>query len=156
MCINWSIFSAFFSLVHLARQRLRYIFGQSTYDIEEYGVVQSTFTDILLDLSRYECDELVQGSLHLLNRLYSSEINMFRKAIQTELLVAQDSKKVFGVVEEELPVMRRLMSIDLGSDQRKQLVVILQKFTDMCILEGDETYPHQQNQKILYNYGGWS
>lgn len=45
------------------------------------------------------------------------------------------------------------MSIDAGSEERAAIIRILQRFTEMCTLGEDETLPHAQNQKILYNYG---
>ena len=45
------------------------------------------------------------------------------------------------------------MAIDAGSAERSSIIRTLQKFTLMCTMGGDETLPHAQNQKILYNYG---
>lgn len=63
--------SFLYSLVQTARERLRFIFSQSAYFFEKPEYIHSeapSFQDILLDLSCYHCDNLVQGSLHLLNR----------------------------------------------------------------------------------------
>ena len=45
-------------------------------------------------MSRYDSDELVQGSLHLLNRYFSAETSLFHSALQTQLLVTKESKEV--------------------------------------------------------------
>ena len=109
--------------------------------------------DILLDLANYDSNALVQDSLHLLNRFYSSEVTLFSKAIQTQLLVTDRSKEVFQEIGELLPTLRRHLSIEIGNKERGEIIDILEKFTDMCVLEEEESEPHAQNQKILYNYG---
>ena len=48
----------------------------------------------MVDMSRYDSDELVQGSLHLLNRYFSAETSLFYSAIQTQLLMTKESKEV--------------------------------------------------------------
>lgn len=141
------------SVVFLARERLKFMFSTSAYCFEHSDYSPKTFPEILLDLSKYECDELVQGSLHLLNRYFSSEISLFSKAIQTQLLVTQQSVKVFEEIEDKLPILRRHMSVDIGEDERAELIRILRTFTKMCSLDEEAHEPHQQNQKILYNFG---
>ncbi len=163
VCLKWTLLCSFTSnpvsgwllsrLVSMARERLKFMFSKSAYFFESPDYSSKPFPDILLDLSRYDSDELVQGSLHLLNRFFSSEISLFDKAIQTQLLVTQQSKTVFKDIEEQLPILRRYMSVDVGEDERAQLIRILRTFTGMCSLEGEEQEPNQQNQKILYNFG---
>lgn len=144
-------------LVQLARDRLRYIFSKSEYFFEESEYTSSSeaalMQNILLDLANYSSDTLVQGSLHLLNRFYSSEVTLFTKAIQTQLLVTDQSKQVFKEIEDLLPTLRRHLSIEIGNKERGEIIDILEKFTAMCVLEEEESEPHAQNQKILYNYG---
>ena len=106
-----------------------------------------------MDLSRYESNELIQGSLHLLDRLYTPEITLFSKAIQTQLLVNEQSKQVFTEIEDLLPTLRRYMSIDAGEIERGGIIRMLNTLTTMCSLEQEEEEPHQQNQRIVYNSG---
>ena len=143
------------SVVQMARERLEYLFSQSAYDFEQQDLKYS-LPDILLDVANYKEDELTQDSLHLLNRYYSTEITLFLKAIQTQLLVTDKSEKVFEEVCELLPVLRRYLSIEVKEKGRAEIVRILKRFTEMCCLEGDEQEPHPQNQKILYNYGEYT
>ena len=91
--------------------------------------------------------------MHLLNRFYSAEVTLFQKAIQTQLLVTEESQRVFTEIKELLPDLRRLLSVDAGESQRKEIIRIINTFTQMCVLQQDDEEPHQQNQKILYNYG---
>ncbi len=138
--------------MHLARERLKFIFSQSAYCFESPDCSPS-FPEMLLDLSQYECDELVQGSLHLLNRFFSSELSLFNKAIQTQLLVTEQSKKIFTEVEELLLTLRRYMNIDAEERERSVIIRVLKSLTRMCFLEEVGELPHRQNQRILYNSG---
>lgn len=135
---------------------MRYIFSKSAYFFEKSDYSSSgkpQMHKILLDLANYSSNALVQGSLHLLNRFYSSEVTLFSKAVQTQLLVTDQSKKVFHDIEELLPVLRRHLSIEIGNKERGEIIDILDKFTEMCVLKDEEGEPHTQNQNILYNYG---
>ena len=96
----------------------------------------------------------IPGHLHTLTtaRYYSSEVTLFEKAIQTQLLIAPKSCEVFNDISEFLPELRRYMSIDVDDSGRAKIIRILRTFTKMCHLD-EEDEPHPQNQKILYNYG---
>lgn len=99
------------SLIQTARDRLEYLFSLTEYYIEKgefKGDIGRTFPGVLLDLANYEDDEIVQESLHLLNRFFSTEISLFQKAIQTQLLVTRESKNVFEQIQDLLPKLRRL------------------------------------------------
>jgi len=140
-------------MLQLARERLKFIFSQSAYFFESPNYTSTSFPDILIDLSCYDSNELVQGSMHLLNRFYSAEVTLFQKAIQTQLLVTEESQRVFTEIKKLLPDLRHLLSVDAGESQRKEIIRIISTFTQMCVLKEDEEEPHQQNQNILYNYG---
>ena len=145
------------SVVQLARDRLKAILFPSAYFFEDPKYLNSTdnksFPDILIDLSKYQSDKLVLGSLHLLNRFYSAEVTLFEKAIQTQLLVTDESRRVFAEIGKLLPTLRHHLSIDSGESQRVEIIHTLNTFTRICLLQDDEEQPHQQNQNILYNYG---
>ena len=85
-------------------------------------------------------------------RYYSSEMTLFEKAIQTQLLIAPKSCEVFRDINKLLPDLRRYMSIDVDDSGRANIIRILRTFTKMCYLDYEDE-PHPQNQKILYNYG---
>ena len=145
------------SVVQLARDRLKAILFLSAYFFEDPKYLNSTdnksFPEILIDLSKYQSEKLVLGSMHLLNRFYSAEVTLFEKAIQTQLLVTDESRRVFAEIEKLLPSLRHHLSIDAGESQRVEIIHTLNTFTKMCSLQEDEEQPHQQNQNILYNYG---
>lgn len=143
-------------LVQVARDRLKSIFSESAYFFENPTYTFAThmpFPDILIDLSSYHSNELVQGSMHLLNQFYSAEEMLFQKAIQTKLLVTDESRRVFTEIRELLTPLRRHLSVNAGESERAEIIHILNTFAGMCVLQEDDEEPHQENQKILYNYG---
>ena len=145
------------SLVQLARRRLKEIFVQSAYFFEKSEYLNSTgnksFPDILIDLSKYQSDELVLGSMRLLNRFYSAEVTLFQKAIQTQLLVTDESQTSFAEIGERLPHLRHHLSVDVGKEEMREIIRTLNRFSHMCSLQEDDQQAHKQNQNILYNYG---
>ena len=145
------------SVVQLARDRLKAILFPSAYFFEDPKYLNSTdnksFPDILIDLSKYQSDKLVLGSMHLLNRFYSAEVTLFEKAIQTQLLVTDESQRVFAEIGKRLPRLRHHLSVDVGKKEMGEIICTLNKFSHMCSLQHDDQQAHKQNQNILYNYG---
>ena len=145
------------SLVQLARERLKYIFSRSAYFFEEPNYIfpgtDKSFSDILIDLSKYQSDKLVLGSLSLLNQLYSAEVTLFQKSIQAQLLVTDVSRSIFAEIRKLLPPLRHHLSVDAGESQRVEIIHTLNTLTKMCSLQEDDGQSHQQNQNILYNFG---
>ncbi len=130
-----------------ARKWLEEVFNESTY--LEHCESSREHVKMFLQCAS---EDVLRGSLHFLNRLFSIEASLFCKAIQTQLLVTDQSKEVFEYVVEQLPVLRRYIGVDVGEDKRADLIEILRTFTQKCSLEGEDQEPHQQNQKILYNF----
>ena len=67
------IFNANFRVTKLIRRRLQFIFSENSLKLEEAPLFQTksknlTFSDILIDVSKYDDPRLLQKSLHLLNR----------------------------------------------------------------------------------------
>ena len=83
-------------MVGTVRERLKFLFSKSAYFFERSEYLRSSmpFPEILIDMTCYDSDELVQGSLHLLNRLFSAEASLFHSALQTQLLLTPKSKEV--------------------------------------------------------------
>ena len=79
-------------------------------------------------------------------------MTLFEKAIQTQLLIATESRGVFESVSDLLPKLRGYMSIEVGDRERAEIIRILRILTSMCQIK-EEDEPHPQNQKILYNFG---
>ena len=96
-------------------------------------------------MSKYKSDEILHEALQLLERYYSTEENLFEKAIQTQvsfsislppqlvnplyqkLLITKASVKVFNEVTfTHLPDLRRLAEIDVDETQCQNLLDILE------------------------------
>ena len=126
---------------------------------------------ILLDLAMYENDDLVQGSLQLLDKIFSSELHLFQRAVQAELLLTAESKKLYQNINDHLYLLRqylnpkiRLYSESMPQQPMEALIMTvkskdsespLKELTEKCWLKGEAIgfEPHQQNQKIIYNFG---
>lgn len=133
-------------MVQSARNRLKYI-SPPEFKLEDDD--GRSFQEILLDIAKYEDDELVQNALLLLMRFYSDEDTLFSKAAQTQLLCTKRSIDAYKEVEEKLPILQHQMS--LRSDNNERIVKILQSFTQLC--GGEKGEPNQRNQTILCSFG---
>ena len=110
---------------------------------------------MLLDLANYEYDNLMQYSLLLLDRHYTTISNMFEIAQKTHLLKSPDSVQFFNKIEKLMlkltAFLRAGSSLGLDSPERSPIEIL----TGYCWLEGEveEIEPHQINQNILLSFG---
>ena len=137
----------------------------------------SKLVPVLLDLAKYEDEDLVQDSIQLLNKLYSSDINLFKRAVQAQILT-ENSQPVHDKISGLLCSLKKYLDprLTLGSHssentassdeqdltvEKERTVVTehemafpLRVLTAYCWLDEAEGFePHQQNQKIIYNFG---
>ena len=96
-----SFFILTYSLINSVRRRLHDLFSESTFLFESGS---TSFTETLIKLSSCNSDKLVQKSLHLLNRHFSAETHLFQSAVQTQLLLTEESKKVKFTDGRTLPL----------------------------------------------------
>lgn len=116
---------------------------------------------ILLNLAQYEDEELVQSALQMLDKFYTLENNLFSSAMQAELLITETSVTLYNIIEQRiLSSLRDYLdwkNVVVGgghcSDVSERSP--LQELTMYCWLQGEVEgcEPHQQNQKIIYNFG---
>lgn len=148
-----------------ARSRLHEIFKSADEDV---GIKQSELDRILLDLAMYEDEDLVQGSFQLLNKLYSSDTNLFKRAVQAQLLITDESKVLHAEINRLLPSLGKSLNpkcvqsqistrcanscqVATSPEIQSRDRFPLKGLTDKCwLLEGFE--PHQQNQRIIFNF----
>lgn len=121
---------------------------------------QDVLASILLDLAMYGNDDLVQGSLQLLDKIFSSELHLFQRAVQAQLLIAEESVTLYQHIESQLHSLRQYLNPKrhLCSQLASQLPnkeSPLKELIQKCWVEGEVIgfEPHQQNQKIIYNFG---
>lgn len=144
----------FFALIHrilrLAKDRLDTISHQENGPDITY---QNELPNILLDLMHYEHDDLVQHSLVLLDRHFSSEREMFDMAVKLQLLVSDESIRVYNAIEHLLVGMNAYLKVGPGKESRGEISPV-QKLTKYCYLGEVEGYePHQINQNMIISFG---
>jgi len=106
---------------------------------------------ICLDLARYESPELVTLSLQVINRHFTQMSDLFTKGEDARILTSPESITNFKLVNEHLPVLRRLILIELEDQHVKELGEILDQFIKLCSLADDPTEPNPTNQRIMLN-----
>ncbi|XP_067668084.1 inositol 1,4,5-trisphosphate-gated calcium channel ITPR2-like [Haliotis asinina] len=130
-----------------ALKKLKEIFDETAF-FKNYEM-----TEILLDLSHYEYDEIVRKSMHLLNRYFSAHHNLFSRAVQAQVLITDKSVDIVRQLEKLLPTLRRLATAKLSMEQTEELSAYIDILTGMCHLEGETEENHMMNQNVLYNHG---
>ncbi len=123
-------------------------------DDDSPSIMNKELSRMLLDLANYESPALVQHSLLLLDRYYSSESDIFQKALGIQLLRTPISIQFFNRVEKllvELADYYRTGSDYVHNPESSPV----QELTKSCWLEGEvEGYePHQINQNIILSFG---
>ncbi|XP_062618413.1 inositol 1,4,5-trisphosphate receptor type 1-like [Saccostrea cucullata] len=110
-------------------------------------------TRVLLDLSEYKYDRVVTKSLDILNKLYSSQGDMFKLADRAQILLTHDSARVHREVQRSLPVLRRLAKQKLNDQQVQLMSEILDELAEFCHLPKYPKEPHFMNQNIMISHG---
>ncbi|MCG8621292.1 MAG: hypothetical protein MJE68_04710, partial [Proteobacteria bacterium] len=121
---------------------------------------------ILFDLAMYKNDDLVQGSFQLLDKIFSSELHLFQRAVQAQLLLTVESGNLYKYISKHLYELRLYLNpkicqstpeqpMESMTGGRKDPESLLKELTEKCWLVGEAIgfEPHQQNQKIIYNFG---
>ena len=105
--------------------------------------------DTLLDLANYEHDDLVQHSLLLLNQYYTTEGDIFKKALQTRILMETSSIALHKYLVEKRSELTNFLQ---GYSEDSS---VIEELTKQCWLadevEGFE--PHLINQTIILSFG---
>ena len=91
------------------------------------------------DLSHYDYDKMVVKSMTLLNRNYSTHDNLFKRAVQAQVLITEQSISVLKDLHTMLPTMQRLVSAKMTAEQTKTMTDILQKLIKSGCLIADLT-----------------
>ena len=108
---------------------------------------------VLLDLANYRYDDLVQRSLLLLDRYYTSQTDIFQKALHTQLLKTAESIKLYNTIEGLFLKLVRFLRT--GSVEHVPEPSPVKELTKYCWLEEEvEGFePHQINQNIILSFG---
>lgn len=129
---------------------------------------------VLLDLARYDDARLLTKALQLVDRVYSSQQNLFDLAVQAKVLLTAPSVQTLKVLDLFLPNLKRIGSTTISGSDVDQFNSMLCFFTSKCYWEGDvESTPtdirfggrpfadcwedpgssNLTNQEIVYNSG---
>lgn len=138
-----------YRIIAVAKQRLKDIVNETGGEIDLSN--NESLPDILIDLACYSYEPLIQRSLMLLDRYYTSKSDIFLKALPARLLVTPESIRLFDTIEETL--FLRLMRFLKGSEEADTSVI--QELIKYCWLENEaEGYePHRINQDIILSFG---
>ena len=142
-------------IIAAAQQRLRYI-TEECDDVDLSN--KQLLPDALIDLAHYNYEHLIQSSLMLLDRYYTSKSDIFAKAIPAQLLTTSESVEFFKVFEGTL--FLKLMSfLKPGSSSEDAEVIgtssIVQELTEYCWLKNEVDEPHHINQNIILSFGNF-
>lgn len=135
-----------------AKDRLCKYITEGTGDIDLSD--HQKLPDALIDLSNYSYKNLIQRSLMLLDRYYTSKSDIFQKAILSRLLITPQSVELFNSMESSL--FLKLMSfLKPGSDDGGTSTSVVQELTEYCWLrdEAEGYESHHINQNIILSFG---
>ncbi|XP_023930445.1 inositol 1,4,5-trisphosphate receptor type 3 [Lingula anatina] len=143
------------STMKVALRELEAMFEESAffrYAFEDFEELRGkSLKDLLLDLSHYEYDKMVTQSLYLLTRYFSAHDNLFKRAVQAQVVITDNSVRVLRDLQSKLPLMRRLIHSKMNDAQIQTMCSILDQLKEYCCLPEDPAQPHGINQDILYN-----
>ena len=133
-----------------AKSRLKYISEKT--DDSDLGD-NDRLPGVLLDLANYQYDDLIQRSLLLLDRFYTSQTDVFKKALHTQLLKTPESIRLYNTIEGLL--LRLAAFLRSGLTETSQGPSPVKELTKFCWLENEvEGFePHQINQSIILSFG---
>ena len=121
-------------------------------DLSDHGELPN----VLLDLACYKYSDLIQRSLLLLDRYYTSKTDIFHRALQSQLLLTPQSIELYNTVEGLFLKLARYLrsgsSPDEDANRDDSPVKLLTKY---CWLEDEvEGFePHQINRSIILSFG---
>ncbi|WAR13356.1 ITPR1-like protein, partial [Mya arenaria] len=143
---------------HLQSKKAMGVQKKVTRELKEMFNMSAIFdieflTKVLMDLSMYKYDKMIIKSLNILNKLYSSKMNMFNISSKAQILLTQDSARVHREVLKNMPILRRLSKAKLDDQQVKLMGNILDDLAEFCHLPMTPDEPHPMNQNIMISNG---
>ena len=147
-------------IIHYAKEHIKHISESGDESSRKHDVDLSNnqqLPQILLDTACYKYDDLIQKSLLLLDRYYTSKIDIFKRALQSRLLLTAQSVNLYDTMEDLYLEMTSYLKAFSGATEvfRIRVKSPIKQLIDYCWLE-DEVVgfePHQINQSILLSFG---
>ena len=85
------------------------------------------FTNVQ-DLCQYKYDDLLTSSVSLLNKYYSARSQLFKRAVQTQVLITEESCHVYNEVHWAIPIVKKLTKqLMLTEEELQKLVEIFDR-----------------------------
>lgn len=139
-------------IIASAKSRLKFI----TMRVDSLDLsFEQHLPEILLDLANYKYQHLIQHSLLLLDRYFSSQSDIFNKALQTQLLLTPQSIQFYNTIEKLFIDLMAFLRSGSGAVNTGQDPSPVEVLTEHCWLEAEvEGFePHQVNQNIILSFG---
>ena len=154
----WCAFLCASRITAAAQRRLRYI-TEECDDVDLSNHLQ--LPDALIDLASYNYEHLIQRSLMLLDRYYTSKSDIFAKAIPAQLLITSESVDFFKAIEERLFLdLLSFLKPGSGSEDTEatRSSSVVRELTEYCwLMDEVEGYePHHINRNIILSFGNFS
>ncbi|CAD5118285.1 DgyrCDS6999 [Dimorphilus gyrociliatus] len=120
---------------------------------KQNNFLESKLPKILLDLTKYEADDLLIKSLSVLNRFYSSKFNLFDTTSRSLVLCSVHSTTLHREVLVSVLRLKHLFQSQLNEENSKEIVKILLRYKEICHEVDNEHVPFKIGQNILVNNG---
>lgn len=155
----------YYRLVEVVHSRLAYIFKHSGgKELKEH--LREHFAARILNLAEISEDEaLIEGSIQLLDKHFSSELNIFHRAGRSQLLITEESTELHREIINRRHLLKQYLNPKVNlhsqasqssmSNHEKDSEPFLKKLTRKCWLEEEvEGYePCRENQRMIYKFG---
>ena len=121
--------------------------------LQDNSLQDNELPEILLDIANYEAKGLVQTSLLLLDRYYTSASSIFQKALRSQLLNTTESQTLYDRISESLlPILPAYFTTSYtDSPEMSPIEELMHQCWLKDEVEGFE--PHQINQNIILSFG---
>jgi len=111
--------------------------------------------ETLLDLMLYQSDDLVQYSLLLLDRHFTSRTGIIDKVLKAQILLSEESVEVYNKIDSLLVELAAYLKSGDASTSVSITSSPIEVLKECCWLK-DEAFgyePNQANQKIILSFG---
>lgn len=102
---------------------------------------QDDLIEILLDLAKYQYNDLTCRALQLIDRLYSGAEELFLDAIHAEVVVEPESLTLSAYMAQKMPNIRRLCAGEIQEgEEEATFVELLQHLINECKLDSHHVH----------------
>jgi hypothetical protein len=111
---------------------------------------QNDLIEILLDLARYQYNDLTCRALQLINRLYSGAEELFLDAIHAEVVVEPESCTLAREMATKMPTIRRLCAGEIQEgEEEATFVALLDDLIATCKLDSRHVHEVRPDKRDM-------